>query len=95
MLRVQIIKMNLNQLTAISPIDGRYWSKVSTLSEYFSEFRQEQQKDVDLFKLLYSLFKHRIQVEIEYFILLCQCIEFRKKIEMKGMLMRGKERNKE
>lgn len=48
--------MELHPLTAISPIDGRYWKKVQNLSEYFSE---------------YALIRFRLQVEIEYFIALC------------------------
>jgi adenylosuccinate lyase len=42
---------------AISPIDGRYSSKTSVLSKYFSEF---------------ALIQYRIRVEIEYFICLCE-----------------------
>ncbi len=49
--------MNLNELTATSPIDGRYRSKTSDLSQYFSEF---------------ALIKYRVKVEIEYFIALCE-----------------------
>lgn len=49
--------MKLNELTAVSPIDGRYWSKISQLSDYFSEF---------------ALIKYRILVEIEYFIALVE-----------------------
>ena len=49
--------MILNKLTAISPVDGRYRSKVEPLSEYFSE---------------YGLIKYRVLVEVEYFIALCQ-----------------------
>ena len=49
--------MELNLLTAISPIDGRYWGKANALSDYFSE---------------YALIKYRVQVEIEYFISLCE-----------------------
>ena len=49
--------MDLSNLTAISPIDGRYRNKVASLSEYYSE---------------YSLIKYRILVEIEYFIALCE-----------------------
>ena len=45
----------LNPLTAISPLDGRYWSKLSDCALYFSE---------------YSLIKYRIKVEIEYYIAL-------------------------
>jgi adenylosuccinate lyase len=48
--------MQLNALTAISPIDGRYRATTSQLAEYFSE---------------YSLIKFRIFIEIEYFIALC------------------------
>ncbi len=47
----------LNNLTAISPIDGRYWEKVKDLSDFFSEF---------------ALIRYRILIEIEYFISLCQ-----------------------
>jgi adenylosuccinate lyase len=47
----------LSQLSAISPIDGRYRSKVQELAPYFSE---------------YGLFKYRVWVEIEYFIALSQ-----------------------
>ena len=49
--------MELNLLTAISPIDGRYRGKTAPLSEYFSE---------------YALIKYRVRVEIEYFIALCE-----------------------
>ncbi|MFP4448988.1 MAG: adenylosuccinate lyase [Bacteroidales bacterium] len=49
--------MDLNQLTAISPIDGRYRNKTEDLAQYFSEF---------------GLIKYRVFVEIEYFIALCQ-----------------------
>ena len=49
--------MNITQLNAISPIDGRYRNKVSKLTEYFSEE---------------ALIKYRVLVEIEYFISLCE-----------------------
>ena len=49
--------MNLDLLTAISPIDGRYRGKTEALAEYFSE---------------YALIKYRVRVEIEYFITLCE-----------------------
>ena len=49
--------MNLDVLTAISPIDGRYRSKTEALADYFSE---------------YALIRYRIRVEIEYFITLCE-----------------------
>lgn len=47
--------MDLQALTAISPIDGRYRSKVQHLDEYFSEF---------------ALIKYRVLVEVEYFLFL-------------------------
>ena len=49
--------MELSSLTAISPVDGRYRSKVAILSDYFSEF---------------ALIRYRVRVEIEYFIALCE-----------------------
>ena len=49
--------MELNALTAVSPIDGRYRSKTQDLAAYFSE---------------YALIKYRVRVEIEYFITLCE-----------------------
>ncbi len=49
--------MKLEDLTAISPIDGRYRSKVAELAPYFSE---------------YGLMKYRVRVEIEYFIALAK-----------------------
>jgi len=49
--------MNLTELTAISPIDGRYREKTSELSNYFSEF---------------ALIKYRVFIEIQYFISLCR-----------------------
>lgn len=48
--------MNISELSAISPIDGRYRKKTEELSSYFSE---------------YALIRYRVQVEIEYFIALC------------------------
>ena len=47
--------MEINALTAISPVDGRYSNKVENLWKYFSEF---------------ALIKYRVFVEIEYFIAL-------------------------
>ena len=49
--------MEVDVLTAVSPIDGRYRSKTESLGEYFSE---------------YALIRYRIRVEIEYFITLCE-----------------------
>ncbi|MBL0913931.1 MAG: adenylosuccinate lyase [Bacteroidia bacterium] len=47
--------MKLTELTAISPVDGRYFSKAASLSTYFSEF---------------ALMRYRVWVEAEYFIAL-------------------------
>ncbi|MEO8710867.1 MAG: adenylosuccinate lyase [Parafilimonas sp.] len=47
--------MELNNLTAISPVDGHYRNQVAHLDEYFSE---------------YALIKYRVKVEVEYFIFL-------------------------
>ena len=47
--------MELQQLTAISPIDGRYRQQLEQLAPYFSE---------------YALIRYRIHVEVEYFIFL-------------------------
>lgn len=49
--------MQLDTLTAISPIDGRYRNKTERLDAYFSE---------------YALIRYRTRVEIEYFIALCE-----------------------
>ena len=49
--------MTISELTAISPIDGRYRKKVEKLDEYFSEF---------------GLIRARVMVEVEYFIALCE-----------------------
>jgi adenylosuccinate lyase len=60
--------MELNFLTAISPLDGRYRQKVDELDLYFSEF---------------GLIRYRLVVEVEYFIALCdiplpQLVDFKK-----------------
>ena len=47
----------LNELNAISPIDGRYRNKTISLAPFFSE---------------QALIKYRVLVEIEYFIALCE-----------------------
>ncbi len=47
--------MDLNTLTAISPIDGRYRRQLEELAPYYSE---------------YGLIRYRIRIEIEYFIAL-------------------------
>lgn len=49
--------MQLTTLTAISPLDGRYYHSISELSDYFSE---------------YAYIRARVFVEIEYFIALCE-----------------------
>ncbi len=49
--------MELNVLTAISPVDGRYRGKTSGLDLYFSEF---------------ALIRYRVKVEVEYFIALVE-----------------------
>ena len=49
--------MKISIVNAISPIDGRYRSKVEELAPYFSE---------------YGLIRYRVLVEIEYFIALCK-----------------------
>ncbi|HLW40521.1 MAG TPA: adenylosuccinate lyase [Brumimicrobium sp.] len=49
--------MELNTLTALSPLDGRYRKKIEELAPYFSEF---------------GLIKHRVLIEIEYFIALAE-----------------------
>ena len=62
--------MSLTSLNAISPIDGRYRTKVESLATFFSEE---------------ALIKYRVKVEVEYFIALCeiplpQLIKFDKKL---------------
>ena len=47
--------MELNSLTAISPIDGRYRHQVQHLDDYFSE---------------YALIRYRVLVGVEYFLFL-------------------------
>jgi adenylosuccinate lyase len=49
--------MDISELNAISPVDGRYRNKTSALSRYFSEE---------------ALIKYRVLVEVEYFISLCE-----------------------
>jgi len=49
--------VQLTPLTAISPVDGRYYASLKNLSPYFSEF---------------GLIRYRVRVEIEYFIALCE-----------------------
>lgn len=49
--------MSLHSLNAISPIDGRYRSKLDALAPFFSEE---------------ALIRYRVRIEIEYFIALCE-----------------------
>jgi len=49
--------VDLNTLTAISPIDGRYFEVTKPLASYFSE---------------YALIRYRLLVEVEYFIALSE-----------------------
>ncbi|MEM8902002.1 MAG: adenylosuccinate lyase [Bacteroidota bacterium] len=49
--------MSLHILTAISPLDGRYHSKLASLGQYYSEF---------------ALIKYRVWVEVVYVIDLCE-----------------------
>jgi len=51
--------LEINSLTAIGPIDGRYAEQTRTLSPYFSEA---------------ALIRYRIQIEIEYFIALADLL---------------------
>lgn len=57
MSRKSPLYMSLNELNAISPVDGRYRGKIVELSNYFSE---------------HALIKYRVLVEVEYFIALCE-----------------------
>ena len=49
--------MNLDKLTAVSPVDGRYRTKTDSFAPFFSE---------------YGLIKYRVQIEVEYFIAMAQ-----------------------
>ena len=68
--------MELSQLTAISPIDGRYRKQVQQLDEYFSEF---------------ALIKYRVIVEIDYFIFLADKKFFKLPTKAKTFLLDLKE----
>ena len=64
--------MQLNSLTAISPLDGRYFGTTKPLAPYFSE---------------YGLMYFRVRVELEYFIALTYALpelsDFSKEMEVK------------
>jgi adenylosuccinate lyase len=64
--------MQLNQLTAISPLDGRYRNHTSHLAEYYSE---------------YALIKYRVKVEIEYFLYLAEKKFFKLDKKLKQTLL--------
>ncbi|MCK5484935.1 MAG: adenylosuccinate lyase [Desulfobacterales bacterium] len=49
--------MNISNLEAISPVDGRYRRAVARLGDYFSEG---------------ALINYRVRIEVEYFIALCR-----------------------
>ena len=49
--------MTLSSLTAVTPVDGRYYNATKELSDYFSEF---------------ALIKYRVLIEVEYFIALAE-----------------------
>ncbi|MGN6603996.1 MAG: adenylosuccinate lyase [Ginsengibacter sp.] len=63
--------MQLQTLTAISPIDGRYRNQLQHLDNYFSEF---------------ALIKYRVKVEIEYFLFLAQKKFFKVPVKIKNYL---------
>jgi adenylosuccinate lyase len=63
--------MQLQSLTAISPIDGRYRNQLQHLDNYFSEF---------------ALIKYRVKVEIEYFLFLAQKKFFKVPVKIKNYL---------
>lgn len=50
----------MKELISISPIDGRYYSKVKNLSNYFSE---------------YAYFKYRLHIEVSYFLKLMKTLK--------------------
>ena len=65
--------MQLQPLTAISPIDGRYRKQLQHLDEYFSEF---------------ALIKYRVKVEIKYFIFLGEQKNFKITPALKKQLLK-------
>ena len=64
--------MQLQPLTAISPIDGRYRNQLQHLDEYFSEF---------------ALIKYRVKVEVEYFLFLAEKKIFKITPQLKKILL--------
>ncbi len=65
--------MDLNQLTAISPVDGRYRKQIQHLDEYFSE---------------YALIRYRVVVEVEYFLFLAEKKFFKLNAKTKQLLQK-------
>jgi adenylosuccinate lyase len=65
--------MQLQSLTAISPVDGRYRNQLQHLDEYFSEF---------------ALIKYRVKVEIEYFLFLSEKKFFKVPANLKKQLLK-------
>src|SRR5688572_4901630 len=63
--------MDLQLLTAISPVDGRYRNQVKHLADYFSEF---------------ALIKYRVLVEVEYFLFLSDKKFFKIPVSVKNKL---------
>jgi adenylosuccinate lyase len=63
--------MQLEALSAISPIDGRYRQQVEHLADYFSE---------------YALIRYRVLVEVEYFIFLAERKFFKLEAKAKNSL---------
>ncbi len=63
--------MQLSPLTAVSPIDGRYYNNTRELSDYFSE---------------YALIKYRLHVEVEYLIMLAEKRFFKMDLKLKHHL---------
>lgn len=66
--------MDLTALSAISPIDGRYRSQLSSLATYFSE---------------YGLIRYRVLVEVEYFIFLAEKKVFKLPAKVKPAKLRA------
>jgi adenylosuccinate lyase len=64
--------MQLQPLTSISPIDGRYRNQIGHLDKYFSEF---------------ALIKYRLKVEVEYFLFLSQKKFFQVSPKLKKQLL--------
>ena len=51
----------MEQLLAISPLDGRYYNHTKTLQNYFSE---------------YAFFRYRLYIELHYFVHLCDTLKY-------------------